>query len=80
MKGAIVFLTVFIILLAATLTYTDLPPGRQLYDMLGVQETDYEVLGIPTTNLVSGVFNGIIYGVIAWLIFTLIRRKKKEAE
>ena len=70
MKGAIVFLTVFIAFLAATLVNPDLPPGKQLYGLLNVPETDYPVLGIPATLLVCAVFNGVVYGVIAWLIFT----------
>jgi len=77
-EGAIVFLVVFIILLAITLTYVDLPPGRELYGLLGVPETEYPVLGIPATTLVSAVFNGVVYGVIVWLIFTIARRERKQ--
>jgi hypothetical protein len=80
MKGAIVFLVFFVIFGAVTLWYyTDLPPGRQLYGLLNVPETSYPVLGIPASILIFAVFNGIIYGVIAWLILTIIvlaRRKK----
>jgi len=68
MKGAIIFLTVFIVFSAVTLGYHDLPPGRQLYGLLGVSETETPVIKIPATTLVSAVFNGVIYGVIAWLI------------
>jgi hypothetical protein len=38
MRGAIVFLVVFLAFLAATLAYPDMPPGKQLYGSLGVQE------------------------------------------
>jgi heme/copper-type cytochrome/quinol oxidase subunit 2 len=75
--GAIVFLVVFALFLAISLGYTSLPPGRQLYSMLGVPETDYPTLGIPTTTLVISVFNGIVYGVIAWLIYTVADRSRK---
>ena len=80
MKGAIVFLTVFILSLAATLAYPDIPPGKALYGLLGVQETSYPVLGIPATLLVIAIFNGVVYGVIAWLIFTVgsIGRRRSE--
>lgn len=82
MKGAIVFLTVFIVFLAVTLGYLDLPPGRQLCNLVGVPETEYPVLGIPATTLVIAVFNGVVYGVIAWLIFTfaeaIARKSKRE--
>jgi len=77
MRGAIVFLVVFIALFAATLAYPSMPPGRQLYSLLGVPETDYPVLSIPATTLVIAIFNGVIYGVIAWLIFTFAEKARK---
>ena len=78
-EGAIVFLIVFFAVLIATLASPGIPPGRALYGLLGVPETDYPVLGIPATTLVIAVFNGVVFGVIAWLIFTfgmrMYRRK-----
>ncbi len=71
MKGAIVFLVVFFAVLVASLAYPDMPPGRQLYGLLNAPTTDYLVLGIPATTLVIAVFNGVVYGVIAWLSFTI---------
>jgi len=76
-EGAIVFLVVFFAMLFATLASPYLPPGRQLYGLLGVPETDYPVLGIPTTTLVCAVFNGVFFGVIAWLVFTFGKRAWK---
>jgi hypothetical protein len=69
-QGAIVFIIVFLILLLATLAVPNIPPGEMLYGLLGVPETDYPVLGVSATVLVIAIFNGVIYGVIAWLIFT----------
>ncbi len=71
------FLIVFIVFLLATLVYAYLPPGIQLYGLLGVSETGYLVLGVPATTLVFAVFNGVIYGVIAWLIFTFVEKARK---
>ncbi len=76
MKGAIVFLVVFFVLLAATLAYTEMPPGKQIYSVLNVPTTDYPVLGIPATTLIVAVFNGVVYGIIAWLAFTLLERSR----
>ena len=78
MKGAIVFLTVFVVLLAVTLYYIELPPGRMIYNLLDVPETKQLVLGIPATSLVIAVFNGVVYGVIAWLIFTIADRATRR--
>ncbi len=77
MRGALVFLAVFVLGLLATLAYPDLPPGRQVYNALNVPSTDYLVLGVPATTLIVAVFNGIIYGIIAWVIYTVIDRTSK---
>ena len=80
MKGALVFLAVFIIFLAATLAYTDLPPGKQIYDALNVPTTDYPILGIQATTLIEAVFNGVIYGVIAWIIYSIAARATRSKQ
>ena len=71
MRGAIIFLAAFLIFLAVTLAYQDLPPARAVYNAVVGAETDYLVLGIPATLLILAVFNGVIYGVIIWLIYTV---------
>lgn len=86
MRGAIIFLIVFAIALIITFGYQDLPPGRQIYDAIGAAETDYPILGIQATTLIAASFNGIIYGFIAWLIYTIldkagiIPKKQKQTE
>ena len=74
--GALVFLAVFFIFLVATLVYTEMPPGKQIYDALSLPTTDYAVLGVPATTLIIAIFNGVVYGIIAWAIFTLVRKAK----
>jgi hypothetical protein len=78
MKGALVFLAVFFVFLLATLAYSDLPPGRQIYNALNVPATDYLVLGIAATTLIVAVFNGIVYGIIAWLVYTVAERATRK--
>jgi hypothetical protein len=77
LRGAIVFLAAFFLVLLATLGYPDLPPGRQIYDALNVPSTEYLVLGIQATTLIKAVFNGVIYGIIAWLLYTVAERATK---
>jgi hypothetical protein len=73
--GAILFLIVFFAMLAATLAYPTIPPGPQLYNMLNVPTVnDYLVLGVPVTTLVIAIFNGVVYGIIAWLVYTGLNR------
>ena len=78
MKGAIVFLVFFVVMTALTLIYADLPPGRQIYEMLDVPETDYPVGGIPATVLIISLFNGIVYGIIAWVIYSIAMAAKRR--
>lgn len=66
MKGALVFLAAFALFLVISLGYADLPPGRQIYDaVVGQDIGDY-------TNLVIGVFNGAVWGVIVYLIYWVL--------
>lgn len=77
--GAIVFLVVFAIFLVATLGFPDLPPGKQVYGLLNVAEIQQPMLGIPATLLIEAIFNGVIYGVIAWLIFIVAFRLMEKS-
>jgi hypothetical protein len=38
---------------------------------------DYQMLGIPVGTLVEAVFNGVIYGIIEWIIYSLATRTQK---
>lgn len=75
MRGAIIFLGAFAIFLIITLGYAELPPGLAVYNaIVGADYVDYPILGIPATTLIAAVFNGVIYGVIIWLIYTLAEK------
>lgn len=78
MRGALVFLGVFLLFVVITLAYPTLPPGPQIYGMLNVPSIDYPVLGIPATTLVIAVFNGVVYGVIAWIIYSIADRATRK--
>lgn len=80
MKGALVFLASFIVFLVITLVYPVLPPGIQIYGALNIAQSNYPVVGIPITTLACAVFNGVIYGVVIWLIYTLLSRDQKPKE
>lgn len=72
------FIVVFILALLASLAYQSMPPGLQIYDALNVPSTDYKVLGISATTLVIAIFNGVIYGIIICLIYSLAVRATKR--
>jgi hypothetical protein len=82
MKGAIVFLVVFAIVVVITLGNTNIPPGKLIYDSV-LPNTEaasgYLVGGkVDAVTAIIAVFNGVIYGFIAWLIFTLVMMGRKK--
>ena len=80
MKGAIVFLAAFMLFLIVTLGYRGLPPGEAIYDAIVGAESNYEVAGISATLLTIAVFNGAVYGILAYLVYWVAERYifKKE--
>ena len=72
MKGAIIFLAVFVIFVMITFGYPSLPYGSQIYYAIGGVNINYPILGIPITTLVPAVFNGVVYGFIVWLIYSIL--------
>jgi len=82
MKGALVFLAVFAIVLIVTLGNTSIPPGRAIYEAVlpGTEVAAGYMVGgaVNAVTLIISVFNGVIYGFIAWLIFTLVMMMRKK--
>ena len=87
MKGAIVFLVVFAIAVVITMGNTAIPPGKAIYDAFlpNTQAASGYMVGgsnVDAVTLIISVFNGVIYGFIAWLVFTLLmmlfKKDKKQ--
>ena len=86
MKGAIIFLIVFALVVVVTFAYVSLPPGETLYNAVlpNTKEftSQYALAGSNAFVVIVAVFNGVIYAFIAWLIFTLVtmgsRKKDKQ--
>ena len=72
LKGAIVFLVAFLLFLVISLGYAGLPPGRQIYDSVIGVESDYSISGTPVTLLAIGIFNGVVYGIIIYIVFWVL--------
>jgi len=77
MKGVLVFLVIFLIFLAATLYYAELPPGNTISGNMNVDPT-VEYGGFKVKTITSAIFNGVIYGIIVWVIFTIIDKARKR--
>ncbi len=82
MKGALVFLAVFAIVVIITLGNTNIPPGKLIYDRVlpNTEAASGYLIGgtINAVTAIIAVFNGVIYGFIAWLIFTLATMGRKK--
>jgi hypothetical protein len=82
MKGAIVFLIVFAIAVVINLGNTAIPPGKIIYDAVlpNTEAASGYLIGgtIDAVTAIIAVFNGVIYGFIVWLIFTLVFRGRKK--
>jgi len=71
MIGAVIFVIFFLAFLAVTLGMPTLPPGNMIHDLLNIPMTDYPVLGIPAWLLINAIVNGVVYGFIIWLVFSI---------
>ncbi len=85
MKGALVFLAVFALAVVITLGNTAIPPGKAIYDAVlpnSEAASGYLIGGrVNAVTAIIAVINGVIYGFIAWLIFTLLTmgsRKERQ--
>lgn len=72
--GTIVFILAFLVMFFVTFALPEIPIGRMLYGLFAAPDTNYLVLEISVTTLIIAVFNGVFYGIIAWLIFTVVMR------
>jgi len=78
MKGALVFLAVFLILMLATIAYSELPPGGMIYDSFNFPTTTYKIFDtLAVRTVANALINGAIYGIIAWIIYTIAERAMK---
>ncbi len=86
MIGAVIFVIFFLLFLVITIGMPTLPIGDMIQQqILNIPKMEDLVLGIPGWILINAILNGVIYGFIIWLIFSLFssatgRGKKKEQQ
>ncbi|MGB9671686.1 MAG: hypothetical protein ACPL0C_02745 [Candidatus Bathyarchaeales archaeon] len=72
MKGAMILLAFFLLFVFASLLIpSPMFPGYFFCALIGETVSQY-------TNYLSALFNGIFYGVILWLVFSMISKKLVE--
>jgi predicted flap endonuclease-1-like 5' DNA nuclease len=73
MTGAIViFAVVFLVLFGVNLGVPALPPGNIIMDLLGIPE-----ITLAGFTIVNGIINGLFWGAIAAVIYSLVWRGSK---
>jgi replicative superfamily II helicase len=70
MIRAVVFLIFFVLVTLISLV-VDLPPGIYVHEWFDIAATEY-------SSLINGVVNGVVYGVFAWLVFSLAKMGRKK--
>jgi hypothetical protein len=83
MIGAIIFIVCFLAFFGITLGMPSLPPGQMIFGLLNIPAVDYPVLGMPAWLFITAIVNGVVYGFVIWLVFTIInaatgRNKKNQ--
>ena len=69
MRGALILISFFsLFTLASLLIPSPMFPGNFFCTLIGQSESEY-------TGYLSAVFNGLFYGVILWMVFTVISRR-----
>ena len=66
MKGAVVFIIFFVLFLTIALVGITLPLANWI-----IQEYIADILQTDYASLAEGIINGVIYGIIAWGLFTI---------
>ena len=79
MPKVLVFAIVFLLLFVVTLVVPALPPGDMIIGLFGIPATEV-VSGISIVTILNGVMNGLIWGLIAFLIYVVVAPRPKSGE
>lgn len=72
MSKLLVFTVTFFSILGLTLIFPFFPPGEQLLNLLGISFESWLIFGISGTIIVSGIINGVFWGLILVGIYVLV--------
>jgi predicted flap endonuclease-1-like 5' DNA nuclease len=73
--GAVVFVIVFVMFLIFSLAGIALPPADWI-----IQEYIPDILNTDYATLAEGIINGVIYGIIVWVLFSIIKMVYDRAQ
>lgn len=73
----LVFVASFMVLFIGTMIFPAMPPGQLICDVFGNSETNYLIAGVSGELFVSGIINGLVWGVIIVLVYSYWRGPSK---
>jgi predicted flap endonuclease-1-like 5' DNA nuclease len=79
MSKVLVFAIVFLLLFVVTLAIPVIPPGDMIISLFGIPATEV-VSGIAITTILNGIMNGLIWGLIAFVIYVVAVPAPKSRE
>jgi hypothetical protein len=74
----LVFLVSFLVFLFTTIFFPFFPPGKIICSFLRNSRPDYLVAGVSGELLISGIINGLIWGVLIILLYSYWKGPGKE--
>lgn len=80
MSKLLVFVVAFVSILGLTLVFPGLPPGEILLSFLGISFDSLSFLGISGTLLISGIINGVFWGLIFLGFYVLVNRVSRKKD
>ena len=79
MSKAVVFAIAFLCLFAVTLVIPALPPGEMIGSLIEISGT-IPILEISAATVVNGIINGLVWGLIVFVIYALAFPTPKRKE
>jgi len=78
MSKLLVFTVAFVAILGLTLIFPILPPGEILFNFLGISFESWSIIGISGNILVTGIINGVFWGLIFLGFYALANRVSRR--
>lgn len=79
MLAAVIFIVSVLLLFGITIIVPTLPPGEIVYGFLGIPEITSPISGVSGVVFVNAIINGLFWGTIILMIYSLCSRNSKRA-
>jgi predicted flap endonuclease-1-like 5' DNA nuclease len=79
MSKVVVFAIVFLVMFVVTLAVPVIPPGDMISSLFEISGTT-AIAGISIVTILDGILNGLIWGLIVFVIYVLVSPASKRRE